>query len=669
MASYVGPRWQTATNAAPPFSGAPPIPAGANIPAHQWNAGNWIPNPNFNPQAARPSGPVWMPAPAWGPNMFPQYRPPQQQQQQQHFNPYKRQPRQPSAEYLATKLSDNPLGLTNMIPAEELARREREQQEKEPVEADASTPWLWNPRDLDADESDEEGGPTKNQPAQRNATNNIYAAPTQNQTPERPPSVQAPESFTSKGALQPTFSINIVRTPEHYTSPSPSCASHRATAPAQIYASPARSLSRGSSVDTVTTQMSHLSTNSLTRHNSMPVTSTTSNSVTGQQQFTEEPTPFDVLSPLVFPMTPKPSSSRSTQGLGRHASVPAIATNLDTIPETGSSATSSSRAHTPGPGNSSRRNSHQDDQQQQQQQHHSHSRSRPSSRQASRSNSTSPYSVPHSNEPSPISPTYPHSSGHSPHNAHFPYSQPPSKNPLPPPPAELNPIFSQIPNSSVPNTNANHTSPGTSSGSYIYYQPPPHTHTRTKSHSQQAPPPQTAGTAIIHANGSSTLTTLTSSPPRSPPNHPERALSPAHLFPHSHHLQYHHQTQNTPDRPSTTTPTSKPKRKISYPSHINGSSSAASPSSPSPPKSSPSKSSKGHKRRKGFWNRRGDHVTAEGYIVYAPGHLVYPKDLDDYPDGKDGGYKNENGMKAMWAPRPEFSPPGGYESIIEWMEV
>ncbi|KAJ3558066.1 hypothetical protein NP233_g11586 [Leucocoprinus birnbaumii] len=76
--------------------------------------------------------------------------------------------------------------------------------------------------------------------------------------------------------------------------------------------------------------------------------------------------------------------------------------------------------------------------------------------------------------------------------------------------------------------------------------------------------------------------------------------------------------------------------------------------------------SKLRKRRRGFWNRRGDHVTPEGYIVYVPGPSVYPQDLDDYPDGKDGGFKNEHGMKLQWEPRPEISPDGGYDSIIEW---
>jgi hypothetical protein len=124
MASSFGPRWPTAQqiqNPAPPFTGAPPIPAGVNIPPTHWNAGTWIPNPHYNPQAARSSAPAWLPAQAWGfvphPHQFRPQQQQQQQQQQQHYNPYKRQPRAPSAEYLATKLSDNPLGLTNMIPA------------------------------------------------------------------------------------------------------------------------------------------------------------------------------------------------------------------------------------------------------------------------------------------------------------------------------------------------------------------------------------------------------------------------------------------------------------------------------------------------------------------------------------------------------------------------
>ncbi|KAL9709936.1 hypothetical protein Ac2012v2_006996 [Leucoagaricus gongylophorus] len=322
----------------PPFSGAPPLPAGAKIPVPHWNGGHWIPNPHFNPLAPPRPGPAWMPSHAW-------HLPPP-------VNPYKRQPRQPSAEYLAHKLSDNPLGLSNMIPVEQLEREKQAQAEA----ATTSTPWIWNPRTLDTDTD--------------------------------PP---VPESYTSKGTLQPTFSTNIVRTPEYYALPR-----HPTHAP----------------------HPSHL----LQRHNSMPVVES------------------HVLSPLVFP------HPHTRQSLVRHTTLPAnLTTTTTTLPHASSSSSSSSS----------------------------------------------------------------------------------SPNPTPTPPS-------------------------------------------------------------------------------------------------SHHHHHHHHPRSIPNNPEK-------------------------------------------KRRKGFWNRRGDHVTPNGYIVYAPGSLVYPTDLDDYPDGKDAGYQNEIGVKAAWAPRPELIPKDGYQSLIEWV--
>ena len=35
--------------------------------------------------------------------------------------------------------------------------------------------------------------------------------------------------------------------------------------------------------------------------------------------------------------------------------------------------------------------------------------------------------------------------------------------------------------------------------------------------------------------------------------------------------------------------------------------------------------------RKGFWNRRGDHLTSDSFIVYAPEGKQYPSELRDYP--------------------------------------
>jgi transcription initiation factor TFIID subunit TAF12 len=75
-------------------------------------------NPAFNSsQWSLSSSQAWIPAQAWLQQQQQQWQVQQQQMQQAaNFNPYKRVPRPPSAEYLATKLSDNPLGLSNMVP-------------------------------------------------------------------------------------------------------------------------------------------------------------------------------------------------------------------------------------------------------------------------------------------------------------------------------------------------------------------------------------------------------------------------------------------------------------------------------------------------------------------------------------------------------------------------
>ena len=115
----------------PPFQGPPPIPTGVN--PQQWQAGFWQYNPAYNYQRAQQQQQQyvpWIPSRHWSVPAQQRQQPqqpqqPQQQQQQQQqqqpssqaHNPYKRVPRPPSAEYLASRLSDNPLGLSNMIPA------------------------------------------------------------------------------------------------------------------------------------------------------------------------------------------------------------------------------------------------------------------------------------------------------------------------------------------------------------------------------------------------------------------------------------------------------------------------------------------------------------------------------------------------------------------------
>ncbi|KAJ7573459.1 kinase-like domain-containing protein, partial [Mycena floridula] len=82
--------------------------------------------------------------------------------------------------------------------------------------------------------------------------------------------------------------------------------------------------------------------------------------------------------------------------------------------------------------------------------------------------------------------------------------------------------------------------------------------------------------------------------------------------------------------------------------------------------------------RKGFWNRRGDHLdTGAGgidQIVYAPHDRAYPKELKDYPDEKEG-YRDEFGICIKWVERAELEeslpkqgkpPIRPYDSFIEY---
>ncbi|KAF6757709.1 hypothetical protein DFP72DRAFT_890455 [Ephemerocybe angulata] len=98
------------------------------------------------------------------------------------------------------------------------------------------------------------------------------------------------------------------------------------------------------------------------------------------------------------------------------------------------------------------------------------------------------------------------------------------------------------------------------------------------------------------------------------------------------------------------------------------------------------------KRRYGFWNSRGDHLTDSGYVVYAPKGLAYPPELAGYPrDPRDAngppkgvgkhahmvGYEDHHGTFVPFMEgRPELKDSvarGGreaekpYESFVRWV--
>jgi hypothetical protein len=83
-------------------------------------------------------------------------------------------------------------------------------------------------------------------------------------------------------------------------------------------------------------------------------------------------------------------------------------------------------------------------------------------------------------------------------------------------------------------------------------------------------------------------------------------------------------------------------------------------------------------KRRGFWNRRGDHLTSELEVVYAPSHLANPPDLKDYPDPKEG-YLDHHGVYIKYDPKRRemdaslpkhgLAPEKPYERFIQWVTV
>ena len=551
----------------PPFSGAPPMPNGLNISQQRWQGGYWYPNAAYNPASQPGRFQQWIPSQAWQ-----QPQPQQQQQQAASHNPYKRVPRPPSAEYLASKLSDNPLGLTNMIPAyvysiafssvDILTVIDRENlygDEDEDKTVAPQTPWIWKPQTLEGETI--EGTPPNGSgpdpsssatnrnrstsqtrhasdpsPSNTNRDSGVsrgysepvpgrvgsiddshpsfvgsldrpkaYPRSTDPATPERQQSApKEPETFTAKRELKPTFSMNIIRTPEYYQS-SPSRNSSRNSTDSQL-SSRMSQLSIGSSNGSSSRQSSVSSPGSPEYVSPSSSTST----VSGVSALSDEP--VSILSPLMMVNTPKPTS----RSIARHSSVPVVGSSiLSTIPE-------APTTFTP-PRNGSRHTSYVETSATPSPR--SRSSSRPSSRPASR---------PTSQQTSPV------------RSASFPDWNPP-------------------PNS------APATSSRLSGGSGDWHTPPP---------------PHSANSASQRSN-----------PLPAPPQEIRHSTIP----------------------PTQTTPPQHWRERV----------------------------------RKGFWNRRGDHLTMSGYVVYAPPEKAYPPELRNYPQERVS-YRDEIGNETPYVERPEL---------------
>ena len=75
--------------------------------------------------------------------------------------------------------------------------------------------------------------------------------------------------------------------------------------------------------------------------------------------------------------------------------------------------------------------------------------------------------------------------------------------------------------------------------------------------------------------------------------------------------------------------------------------------------------------RRGYWNRRGDHLTPDGHIVFPPPNMQYPEELRMYPFENEG-YQDHSGLFIAYIRRPELPqslpkhgnpPERPYESV------
>ncbi|CCL99794.1 uncharacterized protein FIBRA_01816 [Fibroporia radiculosa] len=169
----------------------------------------------------------------------------------------------------------------------------------------------------------------------------------------------------------------------------------------------------------------------------------------------------------------------------------------------------------------------------------------------------------------------------------------------------------------------------------------PRSPTRSSHTSPDAAPRQISRSSTYPSMGPSSTSPYKSSTSSQSPPAPSRsrASSPARVSRASHN-----------PLPQPPVPTAYPLGTASTASSAAASVPASAPQ-PQPQPSSP------RKIRKGFWNRRGDHLTMERngqFIVYAPRQLANPQELNDYPSPVDG-FMDHRGNKLRYDPHvPEL---------------
>lgn len=141
-------------------------------------------------------------------------------------------------------------------------------------------------------------------------------------------------------------------------------------------------------------------------------------------------------------------------------------------------------------------------------------------------------------------------------------------------------------------------------------------------------------------------------PRRSPySSRPSPDPSPRHHHQYDSHRSSSHSngpSPRTPDDPSPPQHRSRRENPLPAPPMERPTLSASQPPPQEPPPAHWVR-----RVRHGFWNRRGDHLTQNLYVVYAPHDRAYPDELRDYPDESEG-YQDHHGTFIPVAERPEL---------------
>ncbi|KAG6831471.1 hypothetical protein H0H92_010380 [Tricholoma furcatifolium] len=612
--SYYPPGW------APPYRGAaPPMPAYVSVSQQQWQMGSWQFNPAYNYHRYPAPQTQWMAGSSWGHSMPYRMEPQQPQQPPPNFNPYKKVIKPPSAEYLAMPLVANSLNLHGMV-----AKENPYGDEKDPNVP--ATPWIWNPATLQNDAPSlstarkaKEAEVHKERAEIRQSSEPLpsYSASAAISSTSlarhvTDPSLTTSWSANNPSALKTTFTRNIIRVPPNESA----------------------NASTASLDSTLVDRLDRLNINStrepsqLGRHSSMPSMYSASTSITGAQMSDE---PIEYLSPLplVMPLETTPAK----RPLARGATYPEISSQpLSTITET------------PVQQEPARYKSS------------SHSQDTPSRIRIYSNMPPVPQSAPSSQD-----------------SFHRP---PPSRSDSYPMSASADRSFTRDyshPASSRP-TNTRSDSYPISTSNDIPSQEPPHT--QRPSVFQQHTPPESNNPDPIPSR-------LQGSPAHTPFYAASSLTQRSHSYPHasrprSHESSPSYSSGTSTPRNSSPEPTGHSKtpssssqypvtpvsihRRSSAPAPSSGLSSAASPPvyDDTPSRPAPVKHRRTYHpisppqglRRVGFWNRRGDHCTAEGYLVCAPYDESYPSELAAYPENE---YQDHFGFRIAFEPtRPEL---------------